>query len=527
MIVVCVINPIKIGRTYDCHISSQQHINMLTTTVFLFIVVSVLLLAKELFYHVSRNNKNLPPGPVGVPLLGYLPFLNVFDLGDSFDKLSRRFGNVFSIKVGTELAVVLNDFDVIVKAFSRPELLARPDTFMFRFFSQGQRGIASASGEDWKVQRSFTSTHMKRLAKSNSRMEKLMEEEFEILAREMEAKSSSGTAVEIGYDINASIANTTWAMVSGQSAERTCPRMRNFLKAVHGAIEAASTSGILLFMPFLLKVLPERLFGITKMRQWMRESNEFIKDNVDAQRQVKEASVDGKSGTDSLIGAFLQEASKKGCHKSFNGEQLEVLCSEMFGAGGEPTSVTLRWALRFLAENPDIQKMAHEEIAAQVGQDRKVTLADRKLLPYTQGLVMELIRLSDIHPIGVLHAPDKDTTIEGFTVPKGTFIFPNFHKVHRDPAHWGKTPEAIQPQHWLNDDGEFVPNHRGFLAFGIGPRNCPGQDFARSQLFFYIANFIQRFKFRLTESDNGVECSQGCVVSPKPFDLTLQSRMNA
>ena len=101
-----------------------------------------------------------------------------------------------------------------------------------------------------------------------------------------------------------------------------------------------------------------------------------------------------------------------------------------------------------MAENPDVQKMAQEEISAQVGDDRKVTLADRKLLPYTQGLVMELIRLSDIHPIGVLHAPDKDTTIEGFTVPKGTFIFPNFHKVHRDPAHWGKTPEAIQPQHW-------------------------------------------------------------------------------
>ena len=434
---------------------------------------------------------------------------------------------VFSLRVGTELAVVLNDFDVIVNAFARPELLSRPDTFMFRFFSQGQRGIASASGEDWKVQRTFAATHMKRLAKSNSRMERLMEEEFETLAREMEVRAFENNGeVEIGYDVNMSVANTTWAMVSGQPAVRTCQRMRNFLKAVHGAIEAASTSGILLFMPFLLKFLPERLFGITKMRRWMRESNQFIQDNVDAQRVIMDASSGSDGGSpDSLIGAFLKESQRKGCHASFNDQQLEVLCSEMFGAGGEPTSVTLRWALRFLAENPEIQSRAQAEINQQIGLDRKVNLMDKKHLPYTQALVMELVRLSDIHPIGVLHAPDRDTTIEGFKVPKGTFIFPNFHKVHRDPAHWGDKPEAIRPEHWLNSQGQFVPNHRGFLAFGVGPRNCPGQDFARSQLFFFIANLIQRFDFKLKENDQGVQCSQGVVVSPKPFILKLVPRM--
>ena len=103
---------------------------------YLLVVVSLLLLAKKWLSQLARTNKNLPPGPVGVPLLGYLPFLNVFDLGGSFDKLSRKFGNVFSLRVGTELAVVLNDFDVIVRTFSQPEMLARPDTFMFRFFSQ-------------------------------------------------------------------------------------------------------------------------------------------------------------------------------------------------------------------------------------------------------------------------------------------------------------------------------------------------------------------------------------------------------
>ena len=64
-----------------------------------------------------QQNQCLPPGPVGIPILGYLPFLNVFQLGESFSKLGEKFGDVFSLRVGTELAVVLNSYDAIKKAF--------------------------------------------------------------------------------------------------------------------------------------------------------------------------------------------------------------------------------------------------------------------------------------------------------------------------------------------------------------------------------------------------------------------------
>ena len=103
----------------------------------------------------SQKNAKLPPGPVGVPILGYLPFMDVFHLGPAFKKIGERFGDVFSLKVGTELAVVLNSYESIKKAFAQDELCSRPNTFMFRFFSHGENGIASASGDKWKVQSKF------------------------------------------------------------------------------------------------------------------------------------------------------------------------------------------------------------------------------------------------------------------------------------------------------------------------------------------------------------------------------------
>ena len=67
--------------------------------------------------------------------------------------------------------------------------------------------------------------------------------------------------------------------------------------------------------------------------------------------------------------------------------KLQILCIELFGAGGEPTSVTLKWAVRFLATNPEVQRRAQEEISRAVGQDRAVTPSDRPALPYVHALV--------------------------------------------------------------------------------------------------------------------------------------------
>ena len=236
------------------------------------------------------------------------------------------------------------------------------------------------------------------------------------------------------------------------------------------------------------------------------------------------ASFDPETPRD-FIDSFLAESAKPGAHSSFNEFQLQVLCSELFGAGGEPTSVTLKWALRFLALNPEVQAKAAAEIEAAVGNDSRVAFADRSKLPYVQALVHEIVRFSDIHPIGVLHSPSVDTSIDGYAVPEGTFVFPNFHQIHRDPEHWSH-PDVLHPEHWLDAEGRFTGgNRKGFIAFGVGKRKCPGQEVALMELFVFVSNLVQKFKFSLPDGAP-VDCEKtmGAVVGPKPYDIVLEPR---
>ena len=158
---------------------------------YLTLFACVLLMVQLLHNNHQKTNK-LPPGPVGIPILGYLPFLDVFHLGKSFKSLGKKFGDVFSLKVGTELAVVLNSYEAIKKAFSQDELTSRPDTFMFRFFSHGEHGIASASGEKWKVQSKFAQTQFKKLGAGSAKMEQFIQDEVDDLVNGLHVKSDNG-----------------------------------------------------------------------------------------------------------------------------------------------------------------------------------------------------------------------------------------------------------------------------------------------------------------------------------------------
>lgn len=52
-----------------------------------------------------KANKPYPPGPRGIPIFGYLPFLS-YDAHLDFLRLRDKYGSIFSIKLGSSNVVV-------------------------------------------------------------------------------------------------------------------------------------------------------------------------------------------------------------------------------------------------------------------------------------------------------------------------------------------------------------------------------------------------------------------------------------
>lgn len=73
----------------------------------------------------------LPPGPWGLPICGFLPFLGKeFHL--TLTRLGQRFGPIYQLHLGSKRLVVIGDARIVREAFRRPEFSGRPDTELTR-----------------------------------------------------------------------------------------------------------------------------------------------------------------------------------------------------------------------------------------------------------------------------------------------------------------------------------------------------------------------------------------------------------
>jgi len=87
-----------------------QHFDKIFFSLITFIIVSAAIL--------DIRNKNIPPGPTGVPFLGYLPFLNRDAPYKHLANLTKQYGRVFGVQLGSVYAVVVADVKLIKQALT-------------------------------------------------------------------------------------------------------------------------------------------------------------------------------------------------------------------------------------------------------------------------------------------------------------------------------------------------------------------------------------------------------------------------
>ncbi|NXN98244.1 CP2J2 protein, partial [Rhinopomastus cyanomelas] len=211
------------------------------------------------------------------------------------------------------------------------------------------------------------------------------------------------------------------------------------------------------------------------------------------------------------------EKSKDEVNPTYDEDNLVCVINDLFLGGSETSSTTLYWGLLYMVANPDIQEKVQKELDAVLSLTQLISYEDRKKLPYTNAVVHEIQRFSNIVFVGLPRTCVRDTTLLGFPVKKGTIIMPNIASVLYDPEQW-ETPRQFNPSHFLDKEGNFTPRE-AFLPFSAGHRVCLGEHLARTELFIFFANLLHAFTFRLPEGVTKINTEPilGGTLQPHPY----------
>ncbi|XP_048036542.1 cytochrome P450 2M1-like isoform X2 [Megalobrama amblycephala] len=349
-------------------------------------------------------------------------------------------------------------------------------------------GVLSTSGHRWKQMRKFSLTTLKNFGMGRRSIEERVREEAEYLVEMI--KKCNGSAFSPADMLSNAVANVICSIVFGHRFEFEDPQFKFLLQTVNSIfiILSSPLGQIYNVFPKLVSLFPgkhHQLFKDTdKAREYCKHQARARMNNVDP--------LCPQDFIEAFVLKMKEEKDKSDTEYHF--DNLVSIVWNLFSAGTESTSSTIRHALLLMMKHPDVQERVQREIDDVVGKDRWPSIEDRQKLPYTDAVIHEVQRSMDFAPIAIPHKMMCDTEYNGYVIPKGTMVFPLLSSVLIDPKRW-KNPNCFDPENFLNEEGQFMKND-AFVAFGMGKRVCLGEALARTELFLFFTSLLQHFTFK-------------------------------
>ncbi|XP_028301097.1 cytochrome P450 2J6-like [Gouania willdenowi] len=470
-------------------------------------------------YFKNRRPKGFPPGPRGLPIVGNIFSVDQNKTHESLTQFARKYGNVYSIRMGQTWMVVLNSLEVLKEGLitQGDSMVERPDVPLLDDVLHKQDLF---SGKIWKQQRRFALSTLRHFGFGKKSLEQVVLDEFTNCAAYF--SKYKGSLFNPQRIVTCMTSNIICSIVFGHRFEYSDEKFVNLIDMFDEAFQIQESIWSKLYnsFPGVMRLLPGP--HQTFLQIW-----ESVKDFIREKIREHKKTWDPSEPRD-FIDCYLNEIEmnkEQNDSDIFNEETLIGIALDLFSAGTETTSTTIRWAFLYMVKYPEIQEKVQAEIDRVIGQYRQPSCDDRTKMPYTNAVIHEIQRISNIVPLSVAHATNKEVQLLDYTIPKGIVIIPNLTSVLLDENEW-ETPNTFNPGHFQNKEGEFV-KRAAFLPFSAGKRACLGENLAKMELFLFFTSFMQQFTFSMPAGVKPVmDYRFGITLSPQPFEICAQSRLN-
>ncbi|KFM82752.1 Cytochrome P450 18a1, partial [Stegodyphus mimosarum] len=398
-----------------------------------FLTTAAVLILTGLLFFIWNKNRRLPPGPWGLPFIGYYPHISNQPYKDLY-KLSKKYGNVISFRtLGGNLVIVLNGTKTIKEIFVNraDEFIGRPHGNNLVIWVSEGLGIAQEEGAPWKEQRRFFLHNLKNFGVGKAQIETLVIDEIQIMLQDL--RKTDGKPIELLPHLAYLAHSVISEVLFSQKFEKNDPKWLAIRQATHSMAEVfAGNKFLLVGWAFeLYMAISPKTREVTKARDFIwKTTNTFIEEHI-------------RSFDPSNVGDYIDvylykrnELLKSGKlnETSFSMERLQGNCLNIFFEGIESVSIAATGLLTELSKHLDVQRKVQKEMDNIVGRDRLPSWTDRQNLPYLDATMYELYRVASPFLISTQLSNFEETTIEGYRIPRRSSIIANFWTLNIDPV---------------------------------------------------------------------------------------------
>lgn len=456
------------------------------------------------------------PGPRSFPIVGSALELGPTNAHEVFENWCRRYGDVFTFRIGAHRAI-----GVATPELARELLQARPDSFR-RFGALepvarelGFLGVFAAEGADWRRQRRLMnpSFHAPHIESFHGSIEEIVERLFGVWAKD----ADEGTSVDVLRDLMRFTVDVTSIVAFGRDLDT----VRRGSQTVQEHLEILfPTIGRRLIAPFpYWRIFP---FLDRRVDEALRGVRTLILDLVaDARRQIRE----GTSSTSrtTLLASMIAASDDEAAEQPFSDDEVFANVVTLLLAGEDTTAITIAWMLYYLALHPEVAARARAEVDSVVAGSVP-TVQEAKELHYIEAIALEALRLRPPGPQLMLEATH-DLVVAGVAVPKGVSVMVMLRLIQMNPKVFGD-PERFRPERFLPDAPADTKPHtpRLMLAFGAGPRVCPGRGLALLECAMLVGSFVKRFDVSLACKESDVTEITTFTTQPRGIKLRFSPR---
>ncbi|XP_040985806.1 flavonoid 3'-monooxygenase CYP75B137-like isoform X1 [Juglans microcarpa x Juglans regia] len=462
----------------------------------------------------------LPPGPRGLPIVGYLPFIGT-ELHIKFEQLCGIYGPIYKVWFANKLCIVISSPSLVKEVVRDQDALFsnRDVNKAILAITYGGADIAfSPNGPNWKMLRKMFVREM--LSASNlDTTFTLRREEVRNTIKNVYEKI--GTQVDLGElafvtAINA-IMNMLWGgTLQGEEGAKFGADFKNMF----------SNLMLLLAKPNVSDLFPALasfdLQGIEREVKGISQSIDRVLDYViDKQmKSLAKAKEEGKTktGRKDFLQVLLEIREQNNGAYSISMTQLKAVLVDIVVGASDTTTTMLEWVMARLMKHSEIMRKVHEELTEIVGVDNLVEEFHLPKLQYLDAVIKETFRLHPPFPFLVPRTPSESSIIGGYHVPKGSSIFVNVWAIQRNSKYWDNPLEFI-PERFLNDGYgrvDYSGNNFKYFPFGSGRRICAGLTLGERTLKYILASFLHSFEWKLPQgSEIDVSDTYGVVTKKK------------